>query len=502
MPEIRSEGAAMSGSCEKSVSGTYEAVIGLEVHVEVKGIGKLFCGCEALSSAAPNTCVCPVCTGYPGALPSYNSRMTRMAVREGLMLGCEIDRGSLFDRKHYFYPDLPKGYQITQFRRPVCTGGGLAIRAEGGEKKIRLRRIHIEEDAAKLVYGADGRAIPDFNRAGVPLLEIVTEPDMRSADEAVNFAEKLRLYTVYAGVSDCRMNEGSMRVDVNVSLRKRGDPPGAKVELKNINSFSFMRTAITYEIRRQSGLLDRGLPVAEETRRFSEKSGTTEPMREKEDQTGYRYMPDTDLGPVAVSEKLIAEEAARLPEAPDAVARRYTDVFGLREEDAMLIISTPDFSDYYNGVCSAPEISGKLEKEAAKICISRIFTLADRDRRPAERQTAGIVKLVADGGLGSANVGRLIALAAENVSADPAELTAAHGLGVIRDEKELTAVVEKAIIEESRAAAQFVAGKEAALAAVIGKCMKLTGGRADPAVLDRLLKERLGRKLRDEQQQH
>ncbi|MBO5076233.1 MAG: Asp-tRNA(Asn)/Glu-tRNA(Gln) amidotransferase subunit GatB [Clostridia bacterium] len=480
----------------------YEAVIGLEIHIEVKGAGKMFCGCPAEFSLTPNVNVCPICMGYPGALPRFNRRVLAPAVREGLMLGAEIAREVRFDRKHYFYPDLPKGYQITQAELPLASGGAIFVHGdrpafEHGDRPvfknedevaIRIRRMHMEEDAAKVNYGADGAMRIDYNRAGVPLLEIVTEPDLRSGAEAAEFAEKLRLYTVYAGVSDCRMNEGSMRIDVNVSVHRPGDPPGSRVELKNINSFAFMRAAIDFEVRRQTALLEAGEAVPQETRRFSEETGETLPMRAKENSAEYRYLPERDIVPVPVSAELIEAERKALPERPEAKLARYIESFGLRAADAELIASEPARAAYYEAVCGAAEIARRYEAEAAKFCISRVFP---GKALLTTAQTAAIVRLIAEGELGSANVVKLIEAVSGRPDADPAAELAARELGLIRDEAVLAEAADNAIRDNPEAVRQYLNGKTAALQALKGACMKATRGRAEPMRLDSVLKSKL-----------
>ncbi|MBO7408089.1 MAG: Asp-tRNA(Asn)/Glu-tRNA(Gln) amidotransferase subunit GatB [Clostridia bacterium] len=462
----------------------YEAVIGLEIHIEVKGAGKMFCGCPAEFSLTPNVNVCPICMGYPGALPRFNRCVLAPAVREGLMLGAEIAREVRFDRKHYFYPDLPKGYQITQAELPLASGGAISV----GGNAIRIRRMHMEEDAAKVNYGADGAMRIDYNRAGVPLLEIVTEPDLRSGAEAAEFAEKLRLYTVYAGVSDCRMNEGSMRIDVNVSVHRPGDPPGSRVELKNINSFAFMRAAIDFEVRRQTALLEAGEAVPQETRRFSEETGETLPMRAKENSAEYRYLPERDIVPVPVSAELIEAERKALPERPEAKRTRYIGSFGLRAADAELIASEPARAAYYEAVCGAVEIAGRYEAEAAKFCISRVFP---GKALLTTAQTAAIVRLIAEGELGSANVAKLIEAVSGRPDADPVAEMNERELGLIRDEAVLAAAADNAIHDNPEAVRQYLNGKTAALQALKGACMKATRGRAEPMRLDPVLKSKL-----------
>jgi aspartyl-tRNA(Asn)/glutamyl-tRNA(Gln) amidotransferase subunit B len=476
----RGGAAALAGETGRQ----YEAVIGLEIHIEVKGAGKMFCGCPAEFSLTPNVNVCPICMGYPGALPRFNRRVLAPAVREGLMLGAEIAPEVRFDRKHYFYPDLPKGYQITQAELPLASGGAISV----GGNAIRIRRMHMEEDAAKVNYGADGAMRIDYNRAGVPLLEIVTEPDLRSGAEAAEFAEKLRLYTVYAGVSDCRMNEGSMRIDVNVSVHRPGDPPGSRVELKNINSFAFMRAAIDFEVRRQTALLEAGEAVPQETRRFSEETGETLPMRAKENSAEYRYLPERDIAPVPVSAELIEAERKALPEKPEAKRARYIESFGLRAADAELIVSDPVRAAYYEAVCGANEIAGRYEAEAAKFCISRVFP---GKAQLTTAQTAAIVRLTAEGELGSANVAKLIEAVSGQPDADPVAEMNARELGLIRDEAVLAAAVDNAIRENPAAVRQYLNGKTAALQALKGACMKATRGRAEPMQLEKVLKNKL-----------
>lgn len=337
----------------------YEAVIGLEVHTELQTTTKIFCGCKTSFGAEPNTNVCPVCLGLPGVLPVLNKRVLEFAVRAGLALNCEISRFSKFDRKNYYYPDLPKNFQTSQFDLPICERGHLDIEVNGEKKQIRITRAHMEEDAGKLVHHGTSitdsdYSLVDYNRTGTPLLEIVTEPDMRSAKEAVAYLEKMRAILQYIGISDCRMEEGSLRCDANVSVRPVGQKElGTKAEIKNINSFKGVEKAIEYEALRQAEILEDGGKIIQETRTWDEKEGVTKSMRTKEEANDYRYFPEPDLAPFTVSEEYIEDIRKTLPELPDERRERYIANFGLSSTDAQYMTNDKDTSDYFEKVVAA-----------------------------------------------------------------------------------------------------------------------------------------------------
>ena len=325
----------------------YEMVIGLEVHVELKTKTKIFCNCKTDFGAEPNTHVCPVCMGMPGTLPVLNRKVVDYAIKAGLATNCTIARFSKQDRKNYFYPDLPKAYQISQYDLPLCEHGHVDIETENGAKRIGITRIHIEEDAGKLVHDDKLGTLIDCNRCGVPLIEIVSEPDIRSAEEADAYLRKLRAAILYTGVSDCKMNEGSLRCDVNLSVRKPGEPFGTRTEMKNLNSFQFIAKAIDYEYHRQVDALESGEGVVQETRRFDANSGKTYSMRKKEDANDYRYFPDPDLPPIVITEEKLAALKAEIPMLPDERKAIYTEKFGLTAYDSEVITNELAVADYF-----------------------------------------------------------------------------------------------------------------------------------------------------------
>lgn len=464
----------------------YECVIGLEVHAELKTKTKIFCRCKTDFGSAPNTNICPVCMGYPGTLPVLNEKVVNYAVKASHALNCRINKTSSFDRKNYFYPDLPKGYQITQFFHPIAEDGFLDIENGNVTKRIGITRLHMEEDAGKLIH-ENGVTKADFNRCGVPLIEIVTEPDMRSADEAVEFLKKLRLTLLYTGVSDCKMNEGSLRCDVNLSVRKKGSSEfGEKVEVKNINSFQFAHKAMEYEFERQTAIIENGGTVERETRRFDEKTGTTISMRKKEDAADYRYFPEPDLGTLLLSDEMLNIYLSDMPLLPDKRKLLYTSEYSLSEEDAMSIISEPEFAFLFDRAA----VSCKSYKTLVNLITTECFRLKkERDSLPESPENLAILAdMMSENELGSTNAKKVLSALWDSTL--NARLYAKdNNLLQINNKEELIPLAEKTIQENQKSVTDYKSGKEAALKALVGKVMAQTGGRANAQLLTEILIE-------------
>ena len=470
----------------------YELVCGLEVHVELKTATKIFCSCPTTFGAEPNTQCCPVCSGMPGALPVLNRRVVELAVTAGLALNCSITRLSREDRKNYFYPDLPKAYQISQFNLPLCVGGYVDILSDGKPKRIGITRIHIEEDAGKLIHDDSGTLI-DLNRCGVPLIEIVSEPDIRSAEEAADYARKLRSILLAAGVSDCRMNEGSLRCDVNLSVRKRGDNAlGTRTEMKNINSFNFVDKAVEYEYRRQVELIKSGGKVVQETRRFDAQSGKTFTMRVKENADDYRYFPDPDLPWIETTDEEIARVKNALPKLPDARRADYI-AMGLSEKDAEQLISDPALYEFFDKAAELTE----YPKLLANLTLGELLSLTDGGIKVEPAALAKVADLAGEGTINSSTAKKLVRALCEASDAgkafDPIRYVEENNLAQIRDEALLRGCVAEALEADPKAVAAYKAGKSNAAKAIMGKIMAKTGGRGDPVILDRLLYEELSK---------
>lgn len=474
-----------------SARDRYEMVIGLEVHCELKTASKIFCSCPTAFGAEPNTQCCPVCTGMPGALPVLNRQAVAYAVKAGLATNCRIASHSRQDRKNYFYPDLPKGYQISQFDQPLCENGFLEIETEAGSKRIGITRIHIEEDAGKLVHIEGQGTLVDCNRCGVPLIEIVSEPDLRSAEEAKAYLRKLRAVLLYTGVSDCRMNEGSMRCDVNLSVRRRGEETlGTRTEMKNLNSFQFISRAIAFEFARQADALEAGEPVVQETRRFDQASGRTLPMRRKEDADDYRYFPDPDLPPIAVSREELDALRGEIPALPDERKRRYVGAGG----------SPPLPPSCSPSAGRRPTTSRKPPRSPAFPRSRRTSSRAPRS--PCSGQTAEaspcLPRTWPKSPTCSGRAGSTAAPpAASSVSCgtpgrDPLETVRAEGLGQLSDREALTVLAREALVELPRAAGDYRNGRTAALQSLVGRVMRKTAGRGNPALLQEIFRSLLG----------
>lgn len=476
----------------------YEAVIGLEVHTELQTTTKIFCSCKTSFGADPNTNVCPVCLGLPGVLPVLNKKVLEYAVRAGLALNCEISRFSKFDRKNYYYPDLPKNFQTSQFDLPICEHGYLDVEVEGEKRRIRITRAHMEEDAGKLVHHGTSitdsdYSLVDYNRTGTPLLEIVSEPDMRSAKEAVAYMEKMRAILQYIGVSDCRMEEGSLRCDANVSVRPVGQKElGTKTEIKNINSFKGVERAIEYEAMRQAELLEDGGKVVQETRTWDEKEGVTKSMRTKEEANDYRYFPEPDLVPFTVSDEYIENIRKSLPELPDARKERYMKEFGLSSEDAVFMTNDKDTADYFEAAVAA----GADPKAAVNWLMGEFASQLSSDgieisKAPVSAENlAGLLKLISKGTI-SGKIAKKVFATMWKEGGKAEDIVKAQGLVQISDTAELSKLVDEVVGKNPKAVEDFKAGKKKAVGALVGQIMKATKGKANPRVINELLNKKL-----------
>lgn len=476
----------------------YEAVIGLEVHTELQTKTKIFCSCRTSFGADPNTNVCPVCLGLPGVLPVLNKKVLEYAVRAGLALNCEISRFSKFDRKNYYYPDLPKNFQTSQFDLPICEHGYLDVEVEGEKRRIRITRAHMEEDAGKLVHHGTSitdsdYSLVDYNRTGTPLLEIVSEPDMRSAKEAVAYMEKMRAILQYVGISDCRMEEGSLRCDANVSVRPVGQKElGTKTEIKNINSFKGVERAIEYEAMRQAELLEDGGKVVQETRTWDEKEGVTKSMRTKEEANDYRYFPEPDLVPFTVSDEYIENIRKSLPELPDARKERYMKEFGLSSEDAVFMTNDKATADYFEAAVDA----GSDPKACVNWLMGEFASQLSTDgieiaKAPVSAENlAALLKLISKGTI-SGKIAKKVFATMWKEGGNPEEIVKAQGLVQISDTAELSKLVDEVVGKNPKAVEDFKAGKKKAVGALVGQIMKATKGKANPRVINELLNKKL-----------
>ena len=468
----------------------YEAIIGLEVHVELSTKTKIFCSCSTEFGAPPNTLCCPVCMGLPGALPTLNKKVVDYAIKAGLATNCEISKISGHDRKNYFYPDLPKAYQISQFDIPLCSNGYVSIETSSLKKRIGITRIHIEEDAGKLIHSEDHGTMIDCNRCGVPLIEIVSEPDIRSSEEAKAYLKKLRTIILYTGISDCKMNEGSFRCDVNISLRTEGSNEfGARCEIKNLNSFVFVAKAIDYEIARQSALLDAGESVTQETRRFDSKSSKTYTMRIKETSDDYRYFPEPDLPSIEISQEQIACLKNELPLLPDERQQHYVSIYGLTPYDSAVICSDMALADYFEEAAR----NTNYPKILANLIISQLLSMTSLECFSIPllpKYIAELSELIGTTRINSSTAKTLMKrIFDENVS--PITIAEAEDLFQISDKETLCLFVKEAITESASSLADYKAGKKHAAKAIFGKAMAKSSGRADPSALDKILEELL-----------
>ena len=469
-------------------SKDYEMTVGLEVHVELKTKTKVFCSCPTDFGAAPNTQCCPICTGTPGVLPSLNARAVEYAIKAGLTLHAEIAKECGFDRKNYFYPDLPKAYQITQLDFPLCKNGYLEIETNRDKKRIRIERIHLEEDAGKLIHTKDGTMI-DHNRCGVPLIEIVSAPDISSPEEAKEYLKALRLLMLYAGISDCKMNEGSLRCDVNISVKKRGDRMlGQRCEIKNINSFAFVASAIEYEFCRQCEIIECGGKIQQETRRFDEKTQSTHAMRSKEHSADYRYFPEPDLLWIKITDKDIEKAASELPRMPIERIAEYISRYALDKKDAEILTSDKSLADLFESAAALTD----YVKPLANLLISELPRLYAKETLVSicPKNLAKLVTLYAERRINSSTEKKLF-LRILNSDEDPEAIVDREGLAQITDRATLSAHLETVINENPKSVADYRSGKDFALKFIIGKAMAASHGKADPTLLQEIAKQML-----------
>jgi aspartyl-tRNA(Asn)/glutamyl-tRNA(Gln) amidotransferase subunit B len=481
------------------MSSGLEVVVGLEAHVQLATRSKLFCACPADGfGAAPNTRVCPVCTGQPGVLPVLNRAAAELAFEAALALNCRLAPTSVFARKNYFYPDLPKAYQISQYEKPFASDGWLDIRLDGGgRKRVRIQRIHLEEDAGKLLHAVGSReldcSLVDFNRGGVPLIEIVSEADIRSSEEAVAFLKALKEVVQYVGASRCDMEKGELRCDANISLRPAGASEfGVRAEIKNLNSLRSVKDALEHERRRQAEVLASGGRVAQETRLWDARRGVTEAMRSKEGSEDYRYFPDPDLPPLVADARWVEELRARLPELPAARRERFAASFGLSAADAELLTSARALADYFEAAAEgrAPAAAKTAANLIATEVLARLKTegLAPESARIPARELGALAALVEDGTLSSKGAKAAFAAMWEG-GGGAAEAVSRLGLAQVSDEARVAVWVAAALAANAQAAAGLKAGNARAIGSLVGAVMKLSQGKADPVVVNRLIKE-------------
>lgn len=472
----------------------FENTIGLETHVQLKTETKMFCSCRLKTGCEPNVNVCPVCLGYPGALPVMNKQAIKLTVMSGLMLGSDINRRATFDRKNYFYPDMAKDYQISENFHPLCIGGGVSIQTPNGPKFIRINHIHLEEDAAKINHYANSSGV-DFNRGGTPLMEIVSEPDISSADEAIAYLEALKEMLVYAGVSDCNLEEGNMRSDVNISIRPEGsDKLGTKVEIKNMNSFSGIHAALQYEAVRQRRAIAAGIEIIQETRRWDADAGETLSMRTKENAHDYRYFPEPDLVPIELDEQTIENWRSLLPELPEARRARMISDYGIAEYDADVLSRNKANADYFEA--AAKGLEKKTAKQLCNLFMSDVMALMNEagisvtESLLKPEALSQLVQMAAAGKINGPTVKELLPeLFAKG--GDPVKIVEERGLGAVNDTAELEKFVLEAIKANPGPVADFKNGKKAAAGFFVGQVMKLSKGKADPKIVGQIVQQQL-----------
>ena len=474
------------------MSKQYETVIGLEVHVELATNTKIFCGCSTEFGGAPNTHTCPVCTGMPGSLPVLNKQVVEYAVAVGLATNCSITQNCKFDRKNYFYPDNPQNYQISQLYLPICRDGHVEIETDGGTKSVGIHEIHMEEDAGKLIYDEwEDCSLVDYNRSGVPLIEIVSEPDMRSADEVVAYLEKLRLIIQYLGASDCKLQEGSMRADVNLSVREAGaEEFGTRTEMKNLNSFKAIRRAIEGETDRQIALLEESREVTQETRRWDDTKEKSYPMRSKEDAQDYRYFPDPDLVPVIISDEWIEQIRDAQPELRDEKRRRYKETYGLPDYDIDIITGSKHLANIFEATidhgAEAKEVSNWLMGETMRLVNDSEMDLTDISFAP--EHLAALIGMVKKNEI-NRKVAKEVFEKIFKEDVDPKAYVEEHGLKSMNDEGALKETITQIVSGNPKSVEDYKAGKKKAMGFLVGQTMKATQGKADPGVVNKILKE-------------
>ena len=472
----------------------YETVIGLEVHAELKTNTKIYCGCKNEFGGEPNTHTCPICSGMPGTLPVLNKRVVDYAIKAGLAMNCSITKYGKQDRKNYFYPDLPKAYQISQFDLPLCQHGYIDILVEGQTRRIGITRIHIEEDAGKLVHDDYGNtSMADYNRCGVPLIEIVTEPDLRSPEEARVFLETLKSILEYTEVSDCKMQEGSLRCDVNLSLRPEGQEEyGTRCEMKNINSFRAAVRSMEYEQKRQAEVLNDGGVIDQETRRWDDVKGISTVMRTKEDAQDYRYFPEPDLLPIIVSDEWIEEIRKTIPELPEQRRSRYVEEYGLPEYDAFILTSskkTADFFDKTVALGAAPKtVSNWLMGDIAKLVNDHELEAGDIPFTPAH--LAALIALIEKGAISNSAAKKVLNEMFNNPE-EPEKIVDRLGLSQVSDEGAIMQMIQDVMAQNAQSVADYKAGKDKAMGYLVGQVMRVSRGKANPQVINKLLKEAL-----------
>lgn len=471
----------------------YEAVIGLEIHAQMLTDSKIFCGCPTTYGAEPNTQTCPVCAGMPGVLPVLNRKAVELAIKTGLAMNCNISNYSRFARKNYFYPDLPKNYQISQYELPICYGGFVDIHLEGRIKRIGITRIHLEEDAGKNIHTDGNYSFVDFNRTGVPLMEIVTEPDIRSAAEAAEFMRKLRTILRYLNVCDGNMEQGSLRCDANVSVRPLGDTLfGTRTEIKNINSFKFVEKAIEYEIKRHIRVLEEGGSIIQETRLWDPATGITQSMRSKEEAHDYRYFPEPDLMPLTGLADNLKEIRDSLPELPDSKRSRFISEYGLSENDADMLIGEKLMADWFEETVKC----GSKPKAAVNWITVELLRLLNEENIPFTNcplkpaQLAGMLTLI-DNGTISGKIGKVVFEEMFKSGKDAESVVKEKGLVQIKDEGALEKTIEDILANNPKEVERFKAGDEKLLGYFVGQVMKATKGKANPQLVNELLKKKL-----------
>ena len=476
------------------MSKVYETVIGLEVHVELATKTKIFCGCSTAFGGAPNTHTCPVCTGMPGSLPVLNKGVVEKAIAVGLATNCTITQNCKFDRKNYFYPDNPQNYQISQLYYPICRNGKIEIEVDGKKKYIGIHEIHMEEDAGKLVHDPyDDTSLVDFNRSGVPLIEIVSEPDMRSAEEVIAYLDKLRMIIQYLGASDCKLNEGSMRADVNLSIREVGaEQYGTRTEMKNLNSFKAIARAIENEKERQMDLLEEGKEVVQETRRWDDTKGYSYAMRSKEDAQDYRYFPDPDLVPIIISDEWLEEIRSRQPELRAEKQVRYKEEYDIPDYDIDIITSSKRMADVFEATIA---LGAAPKKVSNWLMVETMRLLKEHEMETDEitfsaENLAKLIQMVEKKEI-NGTVAKEVFEKIFLEDMDPVNYVEEHGLKTVNDEGALRKVVEEVIAANPQSVSDYRNGKEKAIGFLVGQTMKAMKGKADPGSVNQMLKELL-----------